>query len=40
MGVLKPNLIFKSLVPVVMSGVLGIYGLIVAFSINGKITEF
>ena len=30
-GVLKPHLIFKSLVPVIMSGVLGIYGLIVSF---------
>lgn len=39
MGVLKPNLIFKSLVPVVMSGVLGIYGLIVAFMINGRIND-
>ena len=30
MGVIKPDLIMKSIIPVVMAGVLGIYGLIVA----------
>ena len=30
MGVLKPGLIFKSIVPIIMAGILGIYGLIVA----------
>merc|ERR1711976_1150051 len=30
MGVLRPELIFKSVIPVVMAGILGIYGLIVA----------
>jgi V-type H+-transporting ATPase proteolipid subunit len=30
MGVLKPELIVKSIVPVVMAGILGIYGLIIA----------
>ena len=30
MGVLKPELIFKSIVPIIMAGILGIYGLIVA----------
>ena len=30
MGVLKPDLIMKSIVPIVMAGILGIYGLIVA----------
>jgi V-type H+-transporting ATPase 16kDa proteolipid subunit len=34
MGVLKPELIMKSIVPVVMAGVLGIYGLIIAVIIN------
>ncbi len=29
MGVLRPELIFKSVVPVVMAGILGIYGLII-----------
>lgn len=39
MGVLRPNLIFKSLIPVIMSGVLGIYGLIVSFMINNRVTD-
>merc|ERR1712072_39416 len=30
MGVLKPNLVMKSIIPCVMAGILGIYGLIVA----------
>ena len=30
MGVLKPELIFKSIVPIIMAGILGIYGLIIA----------
>ena len=29
-GVLKPDLIIKSVIPVVMAGILGIYGLIVS----------
>lgn len=36
MGVLKPELIFKSIVPIIMAGILGIYGLIVAVILNGK----
>ena len=36
MGVLKPELIMKSIVPVVMAGVLGIYGLIIAVILNQK----
>jgi len=36
MGVLRPNLILKSIVPVIMAGILGIYGLIVAVILNGK----
>ncbi len=36
MGVLKPELIIKSIVPVVMAGILGIYGLIVAVILFGK----
>jgi F0F1-type ATP synthase membrane subunit c/vacuolar-type H+-ATPase subunit K len=36
MGVMKPDLIMKSIIPVVMAGVLGIYGLIIAVIIaNG-----
>lgn len=30
MGVLKPEMIMKSIVPIVMAGILGIYGLIIA----------
>ena len=30
MGVLHPDVVMKSIIPVVMAGVLGIYGLIVA----------
>ena len=37
MGVLKPDLIIKSVIPVVMAGILGIYGLIMAVLVNGKI---
>ena len=37
MGVLKPDLIFKSIVPIIMAGILGIYGLIVAVILNGKV---
>merc|ERR1712216_514452 len=29
-GVIKPNLVFKSLIPGIMAGILGIYGLIVS----------
>ena len=36
-GVLKPGLVFKSLIPVVMAGILGIYGLIVAVILQGRI---
>jgi V-type H+-transporting ATPase proteolipid subunit len=38
MGVLKPELIMKSVVPVVMAGILGIYGMIVAVIIVQKST--
>merc|ERR1719258_563002 len=37
MGVMHPQLIMKSIIPVVMAGVLGIYGLITAVIINGKL---
>jgi len=36
-GVLRSDLVFKSLIPVVMAGILGIYGLIVAVILQGKI---
>lgn len=34
MGVLRPELVMKSIVPVVMAGVLGIYGLIISVIIS------
>ena len=42
MGVLKPDLIMKSIVPIVMAGILGIYGLIIAVILiqKSKIREF
>jgi V-type H+-transporting ATPase proteolipid subunit len=39
MGVQHPTLVMKSIIPVVMAGVLGIYGLIVAVIISSK-SEF
>merc|ERR1712157_687821 len=37
MGVMRPDMVMKSLIPVVMAGVLGIYGLITAVIINEKL---
>jgi V-type H+-transporting ATPase 16kDa proteolipid subunit len=37
MGVLRPELVVKSIVPVVMAGVLGIYGLIIAVILANNI---
>jgi V-type H+-transporting ATPase 16kDa proteolipid subunit len=34
MGVLRPELVMKSIVPVIMAGVLGIYGLIIAVIVS------
>ena len=39
MGILKPDKIIKSVIPVIMAGILGIYGLIVAVILNQKIGE-
>lgn len=36
MGIRTPELLMKNIIPVVMAGVLGIYGLIVAVILNGK----
>ena len=38
MGVTKPDKIIKSVIPVIMAGILGIYGLIVAVILNQKVT--
>jgi len=37
-SVMRPDLMFKSLIPGIMAGILGIYGLIVAVIYQGKIT--
>lgn len=39
MGIRSPEIVMKNIIPVVMAGVLGIYGLIVAVILNGKITK-
>ena len=39
MGILKPDLIIRSVIPVIMAGILGIYGLIVAVILQGKISQ-
>merc|ERR1711865_1009832 len=39
MGVMRGDLVMRSLIPVVMAGVLGIYGLISAVIITGKISK-
>ncbi len=38
MSVTRPNLVYKSLISVVMAGILGIYGLIVSVILVGKVT--
>jgi V-type H+-transporting ATPase 16kDa proteolipid subunit len=39
MGVMRPELVMKSVVPVVLAGILGIYGLIIAVIISTGITQ-
>ena len=39
MGIRSPHLIMKNIIPVVMAGVLGIYGLIVGVILNGKFSR-
>jgi V-type H+-transporting ATPase 16kDa proteolipid subunit len=38
MGLRSPHMLMKNIIPIVMAGVLGIYGLIVAVILNGKFT--
>lgn len=38
MGIRNPQLVMGNIIPVVMAGVLGIYGMIVAVILNGKFT--
>ena len=39
LGILRPDKIIKSVIPVIMAGILGIYGLIVAVILNQKISK-
>jgi len=39
MSVMRPELIMKSIIPVVMAGIIAIYGLVVAVLIAGSLTE-
>merc|ERR1711998_435150 len=39
MGVQKPELVMKAIIPVVMAGVIGIYGLIIAVITTSKIND-
>ncbi|UDD60505.1 H(+)-transporting V0 sector ATPase subunit c [Aspergillus flavus] len=39
MGVLRPDLIVKNIVPVVMAGILGIYGLVVSVLIANNLAQ-
>jgi len=36
LGVIDGSKIFRSLIPIIMAGILGIYGIIVAVLLNGK----
>merc|ERR1711981_1105683 len=38
-AVLKPDLLFSSIIPVVMAGVLGMYGMIIAILLKGNIKQ-
>lgn len=38
-AVLKPEFIMKSVIPVIMAGIITIYGLIIAVLITGKIDD-
>lgn len=35
MGVMRPELIMKNIIPVVMAGIIGIYGVVVAVLLSG-----
>ena len=39
MGVMRPELVMRNIIPCIMAGVLGIYGLIVAVIIQGSINK-
>ena len=35
-GILRTDMVFKSLIPIIMAGILGIYGLIVSVILSAK----
>uniref|UniRef100_A0A1B6C4C7 V-type proton ATPase proteolipid subunit n=1 Tax=Clastoptera arizonana TaxID=38151 RepID=A0A1B6C4C7_9HEMI len=39
MSVMRPELIMKSIIPVVMAGIIAIYGLVIAILITGQLTK-
>ncbi|KAK3308943.1 V-ATPase proteolipid subunit C-like domain-containing protein [Chaetomium strumarium] len=39
MGVLRPDLIVKNIVPVIMAGIIGIYGLVVSVLISDSLSQ-
>jgi len=39
MAVMRPELMMKSIIPVIMAGIIAIYGLVVSFVLSGKINE-
>merc|ERR1712039_932513 len=39
MGCIRPDIIFRSIIPVVMAGILGIYGLIVAVIAKAQVND-
>ena len=39
MSVMRPELIMKSIIPVVMAGIIAIYGLVVAVLVAGSLEE-
>ena len=39
LGILRPDKIIKSVIPVIMAGILGIYGLIVSVILNARIDK-
>ena len=39
LGLVSPSKVFRALIPIIMAGILGIYGLIVAVLLNTKTKE-
>lgn len=39
MGVMRPELIMKSIIPVVMAGIVGIYGVVISVILSGSLVQ-